>query len=199
MPGLTTKLIAWSDGVRANRVVRTLMPHIVGRTLDVGCWNGDVTRHLPPGSVGIDIVAPPEPAVPVTLFDGKNIPFGDGEFDTVLCCAVLHHADDQDALLSEMGRVGKRVVLLEDDVDDLVHRLSVLWLHRICCPMVGIPFHNAGFRSTTAWRELFGRHGLKEVEYRHYPGVQPGWPLLRHTLFVLEPAKKMEPAGGGSL
>ena len=96
MSKLVSRCVQWSDGMHAGRLLRLLKPHLVGRTLDVGCWNGDVTRHCEAGSVGIDIVMPPNPAVPVTLFDGKHIPFGDQEFDTVLCCTALHHAADQD-------------------------------------------------------------------------------------------------------
>ena len=105
----------------------------------------------------------------------------------MLCSTALHHAEDQDSLVEEMKRVGKRVVILEDDVDGLLHRLSVIWLHKIGGPMAGIPFYSAGFRSSQEWRELFSKHGLKVVFYRRYPGIQSGWPLLRHHLFVLEP------------
>ena len=188
MVKLASKVVQWSDHVRAGRLVRLLKPHLSGRTLDVGCWNGDVTRHLDAGSVGIDVVMPPNPAVPVILFDGKHIPFGDREFDTVLCSTALHHAEDQDTLVAEMKRVGKRVVVLEDDVDGPLHRRSVIWLHKIGGPMAGIPFYSGGFRSTQEWRDLFGRHGLKVVSCRRYPGIQFGWPLLRHCLFILEPA-----------
>jgi SAM-dependent methyltransferase len=187
MTKLLSKLVEWSDSVRAGRLVRILKPHLPGRTLDVGCWNGDVTRHLGAGSVGIDIVMPPNPSVPVTLFDGKKIPFGDGEFDTVLCCTVLHHAADQDALLAEMKRVGRRIVVLEDDFDDLFHRISVLLLHRIASPIVGMPYRSDGFRHVQGWRDLFGKHGLRIVCCQRHPGVMPAWPLLRHNLFVLEP------------
>jgi SAM-dependent methyltransferase len=187
MGRLASRVVQWSDRIRAKRLVGQLSPHLIGRTLDVGCWNGDITKHLGAGSVGIDVVMPPRPAVPVTIFDGKNIPFGDREFDTVLCCGVLHHAEDQDALLAEMKRVGKRIVVHEDDVDDPFHRFSMILLHRIGGPMAGIPYRVEGFRRTDQWRDLFGKHRLKIVSFEWHRGVIPGWPLLRHYIFVLEP------------
>jgi SAM-dependent methyltransferase len=186
MTRLLSRLVQWSDGVRAARLVCMLKPHILGRTLDVGCWNGDVTQHLSDDILGIDVVAPPSPCVPVTLFDGRDIPFRDREFDTVLCCTVLHHAVDQDALLAEMKRVGKRIVILEDDCDDLFHRMSVLLLHRIAAPMIGMPFRTNGFRSSQGWRDLFSKHGLRIVSRQRHSGIMPAWPLLRHYLFVLD-------------
>jgi SAM-dependent methyltransferase len=184
---LLEKLVKWSDGVREERLVRLLSPHLPGRTLDVGCWNGDITRHLGAGSQGIDVVMPPHPAVPVKLFDGKNIPFADKQFDNVLCCTALHHVADQDALVEEMKRVGRRVVIVEDDVDGPCHRASVLLLHQIGGPIAGIAYRKDGFRHVQGWRDLFDRHGLRMMLCERHPGIMPGWPLLRHYLFVLEP------------
>jgi SAM-dependent methyltransferase len=137
--------------------------------------------------VGIDVVMPPSPAIPVTLFDGRHIPFGDREFDTVLCCFVLHHAEDQEALVADMKRVGRRIVVVEDDCDGALHRSSVVLLHQITSPMIGMPYHRGGFRTSEGWRDLFDKHGLKCVACQRHPGVIPAWPLLRHHLFVLEP------------
>ena len=46
---------------------------------------------------------------------GEALPFPAGSFDAVVCCLVVEHADDVDAVLSEMARVlavGGRLVLL---------------------------------------------------------------------------------------
>ena len=86
-----------------------------------------------------------------------------------------------------MKRVGKRIVILEDDFDGPLHRMSVLLLHWITSPIIGMPYHNDGFRHVQGWRSLFGKHGLRIVACQRHPGIMPAWPLLRHYLFVLEP------------
>jgi hypothetical protein len=78
-------------------------------------------------------------------------------------------------------------VVVEDDCDGALHRSSVVLLHQITSPMIGMPYHRGGFRTSEGWRDLFDKHGLKCVACQRHPGVIPAWPLLRHHLFVLEP------------
>jgi ubiquinone/menaquinone biosynthesis C-methylase UbiE len=120
-----------ADEARTARVVAMLQPHISGSVLDVGCYNGAVTRQLSPDAVGIDVVAPPKPQVSVTVFDGRDIPFPDQSFDTVVCSFVLHHSPDPARLLVEMKRVGKRLVILEDAYDNFADRSVVIATHWI--------------------------------------------------------------------
>jgi SAM-dependent methyltransferase len=40
--------------------------------------------------------------------DGENLPFGDKEFDYVICCQVLEHVENPVRFLSEQFRVAKR-------------------------------------------------------------------------------------------
>jgi len=44
-----------------------------------------------------------------------RIPYSDNEFDTILAVMVLHHAraQDQQSILRDLGRVGKRLILKE--------------------------------------------------------------------------------------
>jgi SAM-dependent methyltransferase len=182
--------LQWCDDERIERVVKILRPYVYGRTLDVGCWNGEVTHRLGIDAVGIDVALPPKVAIPATIFDGTHIPFAESEFDTVLCCTALHHAHDQDALLEEMIRVGKRLVILEDEYDSWLSRSSVLALHAIGSRIVKIPYHAGGFRSLEGWQNLFASHALAIRQYVRYPGIQPLWFGLRHHLFVLDSLAK---------
>lgn len=45
---------------------------------------------------------------PIVYYDGGKFPFGNQEFDYVICSHVLEHVDDVDDFLSEIQRVGKK-------------------------------------------------------------------------------------------
>lgn len=173
---------------RNERVIKMLKPHVAGAVLDVGCFDGAVAQVLSANVQGIDVALPPEPKVPATLFDGRHIPFSDQSFDTVLCSFVLHHSQDPTALVGEMRRVGKRLVILEDTFDHFVDRASVISSHWLAYLTVGIPFDRRAFRPSKGWQELFRAAGLNVVQVERQPSVMPGFPLLRHDLYVLEAA-----------
>lgn len=98
------------------------------RVLDVGTGEGQVARALqaagPPARqvVGVDPsaaqlgFAAEAAGGPVFVRGaGEALPFADGCFDAVVCCLVIEHAEDPDAVLCEMARVlapGGRLVLL---------------------------------------------------------------------------------------
>lgn len=181
--------VRWLEVLRAEKVCRILAPHVVGRTLDVGCWNGEVASRLGHADiVGIDVIVPPGPLVDVRLFDGTYIPFESNSFDTVLCSTVLHHAKEPETLLMEMSRVGRKIVVFEDNIDHWWSHASTLGLHLITSRLHNMPYERAGFRTTAEWLALFNRLGMPVTVTEFHRGTQPPWPLLRHTLFVLEPA-----------
>jgi len=187
MTSLVNRFLRWVDEKRASNVVSILKPHVRGATLDVGCWNGDVAKRLGQDNIiGIDIADPPQPQIEVRRFDGKSIPFDDKLFDTVLCCTALHHAEDQETLLEEMKRVGKRLVVLEDGYNHLFDKMSVILLHAIGSRLVGMPYRISGFRSDKQWQQLFEKHGLVIDQTENHPGVQPLWLFLRHHLYILK-------------
>jgi SAM-dependent methyltransferase len=112
--------------VLADRIamhVESLMPRGRVRCLDVGC--GDMTlaecveERVPRTEWRcIDV-----PALPpkfgrdarwskYSRFDGRSIPYGDGEFDVALLSDVLHDApEDAARLLGEAGRVARHVLV----------------------------------------------------------------------------------------
>ena len=108
---------------RVAGVIETLVPSGRARCLDIGC--GDMTiaeavhAHAP-GTKWRCIDVHPLPAElhddprwsKYAQFDGRAIPFRDGEFHAALLCDVLHHTPENIAhLLAEAGRVARHVIV----------------------------------------------------------------------------------------
>ncbi|KAI1262110.1 ubiE/COQ5 methyltransferase [Xylariaceae sp. FL1019] len=104
-----------------------LLPHIkpTDHILDIGCGPGSITVDyaalVPQGSVlGIDSVSAVLSSarslaserglsnVAFRAHDANELPFGDGEFDIVVCHQVLQHVRDPVGVLTEMRRVCKK-------------------------------------------------------------------------------------------
>jgi SAM-dependent methyltransferase len=89
------------------------------RILDVGCGDGLLAAVLqskrPDLTLrGIDVLPRDHTHIPVEIFNGTQIPFGDSSFDAVLFSDVLHHTEDPTVLLGEARRVTSRWLLIKD-------------------------------------------------------------------------------------
>ncbi len=131
---------SWLGGDRSlrrhlARLPSRVMPEHTPRTrairvLDVGTGNGETLVRLLRWAgrfderwtgVGVDRSAATvriaaDRGTPVVQADGLALPFPDCSFDAVFCCLTLHHFDDDGAraLLREMGRVARSLVLVSD-------------------------------------------------------------------------------------
>jgi SAM-dependent methyltransferase len=109
---------------RRVRVLATRLATMIdkgARVLDVGCGDGAVTRTLldlrPDLSVeGVDVLVRPETHIPVTAFDGANLPYRAHSFDNVMFVDVLHHTDDPRSLLTEARRVARSGIVVKDHI-----------------------------------------------------------------------------------
>ncbi|HEY3548377.1 MAG TPA: class I SAM-dependent methyltransferase, partial [Propionicimonas sp.] len=115
--------------------------------LDAGCGTGLNLRHLPEGSVGVDInprnIALLRQRLPNhTIVEGdvEALPFDDASFGTVLCTEVIEHIPDPAAALAEYRRVLQPGGVLIGSVP----ARSAIWKLRFLsstCPH-SEPFHN---------------------------------------------------------
>ncbi|HEY5196472.1 MAG TPA: class I SAM-dependent methyltransferase [Solirubrobacteraceae bacterium] len=93
-----------------------------GRTLDVACGSGFLTRHLRGLVVGLDqsrrmaaLTQERVRAGVVVVGDGLNLPFADDTFDRVLTGHFYGHlpADERAAFLAEADRVAGELVIID--------------------------------------------------------------------------------------
>lgn len=132
------------------RVVRSLVTKYATRgatILDAGCGTGLNLRHLPEGSVGVDInprnvdlLRFRLPNHVVVEGDVEHLPFTDGSFGTVLCTEVIEHIPDPAQALTEFRRVLQPGGVLIGSVP----ARSMIWKLRFLsstCPH-SEPFHN---------------------------------------------------------
>ena len=132
------------------RVVRGLVAKYATKNapiLDAGCGTGLNLRHLPKGSVGLDInprnleiLRERLPNHTLVEGDVEALPFEDGSFGTILCTEVLEHIPDPAAALAEYRRVLQPGGVLIGSVP----ARSAIWKLRFLsstCPH-SEPFHN---------------------------------------------------------
>jgi SAM-dependent methyltransferase len=158
-----------------NRRVRVLAGHLAraipgpGSVLDLGAGDGFLASALmarrPDLTVaGVDVVERPQTLIPVTLYDGRTLPFPDGSFDYVTIVDVLHHTEDPVAVLAEARRVARRGVVVKDHLREGFLAGPVLramdWFGN-AGDGVPMPYN---FLSRAEWDEAFGRARLDVVD-----------------------------------
>src|SRR4029079_3631371 len=126
--------------------------------------------------IGIDILARPRAFIPVQMFDGRTIPFGNASFDAVSFVDVLHHTDDPTVLLREARRVSRGLVLIKDHYADGLGAVTSLRL----MDWVGNAPHGVrlpyNYWTRAQWKRAWESEGLDvsrvTTELTLYP-----WPL----------------------
>ncbi len=109
--------------------------------------------------------------LPFVIYDGKNLPFDNSEFDVSILNETLHHCEDPEAVLTEAQRVAKSIYVIEHfpnprtDIRDLVKtEMDVLKNFGIKCQIYR-PFTDHSLNL------LFKKAGLKvwdRVEIPYY-------------------------------
>jgi SAM-dependent methyltransferase len=96
------KALDWSLVPLDDERVIMALKHAKGRTLDVGCGANNFIRSYKNG-IGVDVF--PWRGCDQVIKDAAELPFKDGEFDTVSFLACINHIPNRDDALREAHRV----------------------------------------------------------------------------------------------
>jgi len=168
--------------------------------LDVGAGSGDmavaVLASKPALNIeGVDVLVRPNTAIPVRQFDGEHLPHHDAEFDYAMLVDVLHHTDDPGALLAEVGRVARRIIIKDHFRNGLFAGTRLRFMDWVgnAAHGVRLPYN---YLSRAEWQRIWDRGGFRVLDldesFRLYPAPLD-WVFGRglHFIAVIE-------AGSGS-
>lgn len=82
--------------------VRTVLPYVKGRLLDIGCGMNELVRLYSNG-VGVDVYQ--WGTVDLVVENTAELPFDDESFDTVTIIAALNHIPNRQEVLREAHRL----------------------------------------------------------------------------------------------
>jgi ubiquinone/menaquinone biosynthesis C-methylase UbiE len=135
------------------------------RILDLGCGSAVVSKafqdFFQADVIGVDVLDRRICLIPFKIIDGRNLPFSNKSFDTVLIAYVLHHSEDPVSLLKEAERVTrKNIVVYEDLPEGFISKLFCKFHGNLFDTL----FQNKSetlFKTGKEWQDIFKKLGLK--------------------------------------
>lgn len=163
---------------------------IAGNALDIGTGSGRIAQKINAGGFTtsvIDVIDFNQSNLPLTIYDGKTIPFPDDKFTNVTLLTVLHHCDSYKDVLSEAIRVSQKNIIIIESVftnqNEYYANMFFDWLwNRVVYQDVNVPFN---FHTPEDWTNLFKDKGLiidKSLDLGYDSPMTPE----HHWLFVLK-------------
>ncbi len=170
---------------RANLIFKRIYPFLKNsqNIIDIGCGEGLISHLLQKKGKEVTLVDIADkssiPDLKVIIFDGKNLPFAAQAFDTALLLTVLHHTPDPKIVLKEVGRVARKIILIEDLSTNIFQKLFNVffdsWQNK------PLRFFWNSYKSDSEWKKFFIDKGFKVTATDYYQDI----PYL-HGLYVLE-------------
>ena len=85
--------------------IKTILPHIRGEYLDIGCGTNEIVKSYSGKGIGVDVY--PWNGVDLVVKDTSQLSFEAKKFDTVSIVAALNHIPNREDVLKEVRRILK--------------------------------------------------------------------------------------------
>ena len=172
--------------VKARKINYYCRKFVNGKLLDVGAGRCYVAKELREKNnlkvTCIEVKDLSRTGVKVVVYNGKNMPFKNNEFDSALIAYVLHHCEDQLKVLKDAIRVCKgNIIIFEDTKPSPITNAMDFLSNKL--RGVETPFE---FRTEKDWLKLFKKLNLKIVAVKHDVEREWFYPFVEHTMFVVK-------------
>ena len=109
--------------------IKTVLPHIEGRALDIGCGTNHLMKRYGNG-IGVDVFD--FGGADHIVENTSTLPFPDASFDTVSIIAALNHIPYRETVLTEVHRLlrpnGKILItMIPENISHLWHIVRSPW------------------------------------------------------------------------
>lgn len=116
--------------VLLDKRIKTVLPHIEGYLLDIGCGTNELVKKYQGKGIGVDVYQWGE--VDVVVENTANLSFDKQTFDTVTIIAALNHIPNREEVLVEANRVLKNdgkllVTMIPPKISRVWHGVRKPW------------------------------------------------------------------------
>lgn len=160
----------------ADHIIREIRPYVKSSTkvLDIGAGTGIIAKQIADKLnvkvTLVDVVDKRKVDLPLTLYDGRRLPFESKTFDVALLIFVLHHAEDPTVVLAEAKRVARdKIIVYEDIITRNPFDMIDSFIHGFAFNKAWKLKNEATFKSEAEWRTIFKKLNLKIVKVYPLP------------------------------
>ena len=171
--------------IKAKKINDCCKDFLKGNVLDLGAGRCYIAEELQNKNrinvTCIDVKDLSQTDMNVIVYDGKNIPFKNNEFDTALIAYVLHHCEEPLKVLKEAMRVCKGNIIIFEDTKPS-HFTKIMDFLSNKARNVDTPFE---FKAEKEWLKIFKKLNLKIVAVKHNVEREWFYPFVEHTMVVV--------------
>ena len=170
---------------KAKKINKCCSQYLKGKVLDVGAGRCHIARELQTKKklklTCLDVADLSQNEMKVVVYNGRNFPFKDDQFDSALIAYVLHHCDEPIKVLREAMRVCRgNIVIFEDTKPSLITNSMDFLSNKL--RGVQTPFK---FKTESEWLKTFKELNLKVLKAKRNVEREWFYPFVEHTMFVV--------------